>query len=449
MFDHSTSHKYQDTTIPTGPGLPDTKITYTVLKDETVSMKERWVPSTEVRPTVVVHQRSEQVGVAVPGTVKRDVSRCCEAFSVQLFNSLRHDQMSENVFVSPYSIYVALGMLMAGATRETWEELVSTMQARAFMRGDYDTAFHAAMRQSLGSATAAGFRSANSIWVNKQSDLHSSFSAALDEFYEACGRSVDFSRDPDAARREINEWVAAKTEQRIQDLLPAGSISGTTFAVLCNAIYFNEKWAEKFSIDQVLTDFHLTGSRGVKQVTYISTKQSLRYFFDSQINADIVFVPYLNPAAAAVIIVPRKQEGLATMRLAEDTISSAFAQAGLPQEVELKLPKFKFDTMTELSDQLKLIGAQRVFSPGEAQLDRMSNCGVSVSQVFHGAFVSVDENGTEAAAATAIVCNTYSCAIEPDVIKVHAEHPFIFGLVNVQPDGWNVSTVFLGAVNEP
>ena len=373
-----------------------------------------------------------------------DLNRRSEAFGVRLFNSLRQNGVEENVVVAPYSIYVALGMVMAGASGETRDELSTAMQASEFKDGVDDTPFHAAMQRSLENATAAGFNSANSIWLSNQATLRASFSAVLDEFYDATGRVVDFRSNPDAARTQINDWVADKTEQRIKDLLPSGSITSDTYSVLCNAIYFKEKWANRFSVVPQNLEFYLPGDGGSKAVPFISTKQDLRYFYDSKINADIVFVPYQKAGAMAVVIVPRERNGLATMRLADDTISNAFSQAGDPQEVSLSLPKFKVETKQELSDKLQLMGVQRMF--GEAQFDRMTDVPLFVSGVHHGAFVAVDEDGTEAAAATGVVIGLRSMPTYP---MIRANHPFFFGLVNVLPDGENIATVFLGAINNP
>ena len=399
-----------------------------------------------------MHSSLSGQGYVQPGSMPHPaLARCSEAFGVRLFSSLRQRGMEENVFIAPYSVYVALGMLTAGATDETLKELVTAMHAGELVRGADDTGLHTAVRGSLESAMAAGFKPANSVWVAKEGTLQPGFSAVLEGSYDACARGVDFKHNADGARREINEWVAAKTEQRIKDVLPPGSVTKQIYMVLCNAIYFKEKWAQKFEIEQRLTDFHLPGNKGTKKVTYIRTKQSLRYFYDKKMDADIVFVPYEKAGAAAVVIVPRGR-GLSTTQLGDDTISAAFIQAGNPQKVELTLPKFKVEVKEELTASLQLMGLVRMFDIYRAQFGRvMSAKPLKVSGVHHAVFVAVDEVGTEAAAATAItmVCIPISCTIEPEPVRVVADRPFFFGLVNVLPDGRTVNTVFIGAVNNP
>ena len=177
----------------------------------------------------------------------------------------------------------------------------------------------------------------------------------------------------------------------------------------------------------------------------------MRYFYDKKMDADIVFVPYEKAGAAAVVIVPRGR-GLSTTQLGDDTISAAFIEAGYPKSVELTLPKFTVEANKELTDPLKLMGLERMFHVDRAQFGRvMSAKPLKVSGVHHAVFVAVDEVGTEAAAATAItmVCIPISCTIEPEPVRVVADRPFFFGLVNVLPDGRTVNTVFIGAVNNP
>ena len=375
-----------------------------------------------------------------------DLARHSELFGICLFNSVRQKNTEKNVFVAPYSVYVALGMLTAGAADKTLGELVTAMHTGELVRGTDDTAFHAAVRRSFESAMAAGFTPANSIWVAKGKALEPGYSAVVEGCYDACARSVDFNKS-DGARQEINEWVATKTEQRIKDLLPARSVDEDTYMVLCNAICFKEKWAEKFSIEKGLTDFHLSGNKGKKKVTYISTTQSLRYFYDQKIAAEIVFVPYQKAQAAAVVILPRGC-GLSTTCLAHDTISGAFIQARYPKRVNLTLPKFKMETTEELKSALQMMGLRRIFDRELAQFGRMtSDPSISVGAVYHAAFVAVDEVGTEAAAATAISMNMNTCS-PASPLKFMADRPFFFGLVNVLPQG-TVNTVFLGAVNNP
>ena len=391
------------------------------------------------------------------------LSQRIEMFGVQLFNTLRHNNMDSNVFIAPYSIYIAFGMLMAGATKkdQSYKEITTTMKVNEFTGAD-DTAFHAAMLRSQVEARVAGFNPINSIWIRKEKQLRpsESFRSVQEEFYNASSHMVDFGLDPEGARLQINDWIASKTEQRIRDLLPEGSIDDSTFSVLCNAIYFKEKWSEEFHIKSSLTDFHLPDDRGVKKVKYISSdSDGLRYFFDEKLNADIVFVPYAKAGAAAVVIVPRERNGLSTMKLHDDTISSAFSRSRR-KFVEIILPKFKSETAAELKSPLMDMGLKRIFDCDLAALlglsgiyffDRIAALPLYVSAVFHGVFVAVDEVGTEAAAATAIVTGvpTSECVYPPLFATIVADHPFFFGIVNILPDEKTINTVFLGAMNNP
>ena len=390
------------------------------------------------------------------------LSQRIEMFGVQLFNTLRHNKMDSNVFIAPYSIYIAFGMLMAGATKkdESYTEITTTMKVNEFTGAD-ETAFHAAMLRSQVEARVAGFNPVNSIWIRKEKQLRpsESFRSVQEEFYNASSHMVDFGLDPEGARLQINDWIASKTEQRIRDLLPEGSIDDSTFSVLCNAIYFKEEWSEKFHIKSSLTDFHLPDDRGVKKVKYIYSQATMRYFFDEKLNADIVFVPYAKAGAAAVVIVPRERNGLSTMKLHDDTISSAFSRSKR-EFVEIILPKFTLETATELKSPLMDMGLKRIFDCDLAALlglsgiyffDRIAALPLYVSAVFHGVFVAVDEVGTEAAAATAVptAVPTSATVYPPLFATIVADHPFFFGIVNILPDEKTINTVFLGAMNNP
>jgi serpin B len=272
---------------------------------------------------------------------------------------------------------------------------------------------------------------------------------------------VDFKAAPDAVRLTINKWVETQTDDKIKDLLPPRSVNSATKLVLTNAIYFKGEWQTKF--DKASTkdeDFHLSMTdTGATQTgsAHIAAAQTVKaplmhiedkfgYFNGGTFQA--LDIPYKSGELSMIVLLPNDAAGLAAL---EQSMTAANVQQWLNQlrpgqKVILTLPKFKMTRQFELAGTLEALGMTRAFQPGKADFSGMTaNRDLFISAAIHKAFIDVNEEGTEAAAATALVIESMAMARPAVPIVFRADHPFVF-LIR---DNLSGSILFMGRVADP
>ncbi|MCS7286379.1 MAG: serpin family protein [Anaerolineae bacterium] len=383
----------------------------------------------------------------VPDEDLQELVRGNTAFALDLYQMLRKTAEG-NLFYSPYSISIALAMTYAGARGETEKEMARTLhftlpQNRlhpAFNRLDLELASRGQVPQGEG----RGFRLriANALWGHKDYEFLPEFLDVLAQNYGAGLMLVDFVSDPEGARRIINEWVSDQTEGRIRELIPPGTIDILTRLILTNAIYFNAAWAEPF--DKELTadgTFHLLDGR---KVTVPMMRQTTNLGYTEGEGYQAVEIPYEGQELAMVILLPAEgnfeafEESLRAERLQE------ILQGIKYQQVALTLPRFRVESAFHLAEALKAMGMQTAFTPYQADFSGMDGTrDLYIGHVFHKAFVSVDEEGTEAAAATAVVVRV--TALPVSLVEVTVDRPFIFFIRDIQTG----AIIFFGRVVDP
>lgn len=351
-----------------------------------------------------------------------------------------------NVFFSPFSISTALAMTYAGADGRTAEEM-----AGALHYGPNGTAFHQAYGDYLGQLLdqAEGhidLRIANRLWGDTRYEFDPGFLDLNASAYRSPLALADFQHQPEPSRVRINNWVADQTEQRIQDLIPQGSVSESTRLILTNAVYFKGDWARAFDPDRTADrKFHPTAGAPVL-VPFMNSRSSLA--FSENDRYKMVRLPYQGDAQSMIIVLPHRDQDLPEVEATFDAaaLRTAFH---MPQadEVVLSLPKFKMTLPLSLRDHLEAMGMTEAFTP-RANFSRMSpDNDLRISDVIHKAFVEIDEVGTEAAAATAVVMEHLSSAMpqqRPTKLFI-ADHPFLFYIV----DDRTQSILFMGRMAQP
>ena len=474
------------------------------------------------------------------------------AFGLDLFRLLASQSPGDNLFISPYSISIAMTMTAEGARGETEAEMSRVLRfpidqriagrpisqihsgydtlARHFAaaRGNADpqtreqiaalrkklddankrveklqnegkwdkvSQAHEAAEQAaaelnalLGTIDRFDFRSANALWVDRTYDLAPAFVQTIDRFY-GTGHvtALDFGGQTEKSRVTINTWVENNTEQRIKNLIPQGILSRDTCLVLTNAVYFLGQWAEPFQKDRTReADFSLPDGRTVKAklmcdpwrdgVPYAAFTGTGEYFATPhEVPADqsqwpqvypdddgfsMIQLPYKGGDLAMVLIAPRKADGLPALErtLTGESLSAWLARME-SRRVDAALPRFRLASSHDLVDPLKALGMKRAFTnplePGGAQFP-----GICASEdpgeqpyigaVLHKAWVEVNEVGTEAAAATAVIMVRAAAAVKPVemvpfVPKFHADHPFLF-LIRDTKTG---VILFVGRIAQP
>jgi serpin B len=366
------------------------------------------------------------------------------AFAFELYQALKGKE--GNLFYSPYSISVALAMTYAGARGETAQQMADTLhflleQERLHPAFNWLDAELAKRGEGATGKDGEAFRLniINAIWGQKGYEFLSDFLDVLAENYGAGLRILDFVNETEKSRIAINDWVSDQTEGRIKDLIPQDAITTSTCLVLTNAIYFNAAWEYPFHED-VTTDgpFYLLDGG---QVIVPMMKQTEVFGYAQGEGHQAVELPYDGEELSMVIILPEDgqfevfEEGLQAQKI--DDIITDLESTG----VTLTMPQFEFESEFNLNETLKDMGMPLAFSG--ADFSGMTGTrDLYITQVLHKAFVSVDEAGTEAAAATAVVMEEE--APEPHV-EVTLDRPFIF-LIRAIETG---AILFVGRVINP
>jgi serpin B len=362
------------------------------------------------------------------------------AFALDLYGQLKAE--AGNLFFSPYSISTALAMTYAGARGETEKQM-----GQVFHFGDDQRALHGAFGQlqrqlgQAGKAKGIELNVANALWAQKGHPFLPAFLDTAKGQYQANIAQADFKARADAVRGEINGWVAQKTRDKIRDILPAGSVDAATRLVLANAIYFKGAWAKPYDKTRTTTQpFHLTASRQA-DVPLMHHPDNVRYLENPEFQA--VELPYSGGGLSMVILLPRQVEGCGQLEawLTPALLSDTLHQMR-QQKVEIFLPRFKLESNFKLNNTLARMGMPDAFA--KADFSGMDGTrSLFISGVFHKAWGEVNEEGTEAAAATAVVMTKTALALPPPVFR--ADHPFIFFI----RDTGSGSLLFLGRLADP
>ncbi len=373
------------------------------------------------------------------------------AFAIDLYKKVATDD-SSNVFYSPYSISLALAMTFNGANGETAQQMAQALHFTlpvdrlnaAFDNVDLALATRKNALTEDGKAVK-GFELnvADSLWADKTLTLQQPFVDALGVSYGAGVRTVDFLNSPDPSRVAINGWVSQQTNTKIQDLIPPGDVDSSTRLVLVNAIYFDAAWATPFetSATQPEAFVRLDGT----SVTATSMSEFLENaHYASGSGWQAVELPYVGNQTSMVVVVPDSGQFASI----EGNLSADFVQTVTSSlagtSVSLSLPKFQIHGATiSLAAQLQALGMLDAFDVTKADFSKMAAEPLYVGDVVHQAFVSVDEAGTEAAAATAVVMKGGASPEQPVTLDVN--RPFLFFIRDVPTN----TVMFVGRVVDP
>jgi serpin B len=367
------------------------------------------------------------------------------AFAADLYQQLREEE--GNLFFSPHSISVALAMTYAGARGETADQMADTLHF-TLSQDDLHAAFNALdltlQHDEETDEETFTLNIANSLWAEETYDFRDEFLDLLAHNYGAGLRLVDFVNQYEAARKAINQWVEEKTEGKIKDLIPEGGVTDLTRLVLANAIYFNAKWAHTFPEDRT-QDGSFTTADGSEVTTPMMSWDKPQFVPYAQGEGyQAIELPYRGGDASMVILVPDADtlaefEAELTGERLQRIIDSMETRG-----VALTMPKFEYDAATSLADTLAAMGMPAAMDPNRADFSGMDGTrNLYITDVFHKAYVAVDEEGTEAAAATAVVVGIESM---PQIdVELTIDRPFVY-LIRDTETG---AVLFLGRVVNP
>uniref|UniRef100_A0A1I8IIS6 SERPIN domain-containing protein n=1 Tax=Macrostomum lignano TaxID=282301 RepID=A0A1I8IIS6_9PLAT len=364
-------------------------------------------------------------------------------FAWSLLNQVIEQHKSENVFLSPASVQVALAMTLAGAKTETEAELsqalhLSQLKSPHSDMGRLISALNSG-RQGVKLAVA------NRLFAERSFAIEAEFSGTLAKSYGAKLGSVDFKQQCEAAREAINQWVEQQTSSKIRELLAQGSLDSNTRLVLVNAIYFKGDWKHTFNPESTY-DGQFESAPG-SQSPIRMMQQTQQFPYAEGRGLRIVQLPFAGGSCSMLIVLPFERHGLSAALQAVGSLEDILALAGsaTEQEVDLHLPRFKVETQFSLSDSqyLPAMGVKRLFERGHADLSGISTAeNLFVSKVVHKACLEVNEEGAEAAAVTAVAI---ACFSMPMMMPFFVTEPF---LVLIKDEATN-SVLFAGRINQP
>ena len=371
-------------------------------------------------------------------------------FAFDLYS--RYKSKEGNIFFSPFSISSAIAMAYEGARTETADQIKEVFhfpEDTNLLREAYLSLYNEINREDKKYT----LNTANALWAQEGYEFLDEYFSLVDKYYAGKVTNLDFINKTEEARITINTWVEKKTNNRIKDLIPKGMLSPLSRLVLTNAVYFKGFWFKQFNKDNTKEeDFTISKDSTIKVQMMHLTDMARNLRYAETDNLQILELPYEARELSMLILLPK-----------EDDINSIEAELNIknllkykkllkPEKVELSLPRFKFETKYFMAKDLVRMGITDAFTlgidfGGKADFSGMTGDRLlNISEVIHQAFVEVNEEGTEAAAATAVVMEGCAGPMPPPVIKVFkANHPFIF-IIQQQNTG---NILFIGRVNNP
>ncbi len=365
-------------------------------------------------------------------------------FTFEMYKQLRDS--NENIFFSPYSISTALGMAYEGARDQTATEMMQVLglpeddQARLEMVKELQTLLNK-------KTTSYELSAANAYWLRDGGSLKQDYKDAIESYYLAYGQQLDFTGDPAGSVDTINDWVEEKTNDRIKDLLSTSDVDALTYLILTNAIYFKADWKYQFNTNATeKRSFYLTGGEEIETELMHMCDESKKLNYAADSNVQLLQLPYKDEELSMFVLLPIDNDIASIESKLNHSYLSSLKDDITSEYVNLYLPKFKFELKYKLKEKLIQMGMPTAFS-GSADFSGItSDEDLYIDEVIHQSFVEVNEKGTEAAAATAVVMKYEGGgSTSPQPILFNADHPFIFFIEHKETG----QILFMGMVENP
>ncbi|CAH1272144.1 SERPINB9 [Branchiostoma lanceolatum] len=390
-----------------------------------------------------MEQREQQVkGGAGPFRMEK-LSAANTEFALNLYRELCGQNPAGNVFFSPYSISVALAMTSLGARGSTEGGMKGTLCFKDMPNDALHETF-SKLHQQLYASDKYTLQTANRLYGEKTYSFLQDFLNATKKNYGAELASVDFKGAAEQVRGTINQWVEERTKNKIKDLIPAGAVDAMTRLVLVNAIYFKGNWDKQFDANMTHDlDFDINNNEKVK-VRMMRKEANFNYGVFEELKCRVLELPYVEKELSMLIFLPDAVEGIRDL---ESALTAATLQTVSSKmystKVNLLLPRFKLEQEFGLGDTLKKMGMAEAFSDAADFSGMSGSKDLFISAVVHKAFVEVNEEGTEAAAATGVMMRARMMPRPPTPFI--ADHPFLF-LIR---DNRTNSVLFFGRMSQP
>jgi serpin B len=376
------------------------------------------------------------------GSVDNSVVTANTKFGFNLFNEIRKTEQDKNIFISPFSVSIALAMTLNGASGETEQAMTDTLQLQGLDSESINTGYAGLRQILLTSDPKVTLTIANSLWARQEFSFKPDFLQRNTQFFGAEISTLDFN-DPSASKT-INQWVDTNTNGKIQKIV-GDQIDPITVLFLINAIYFKGTWQKEFDPSKTREGpFHLANG-DEKQVPMMRQQRWYPYYREENFQA--ISLAYGDGQMSMYIFLPDRESDLNIFleNLNAESWENWMSQFH-EQDVSLVMPKFKLEYGKTLNDPLKALGMGVAFDPELADFSRMASLefgNLYIEKVVHKTFVEVNEEGTEAAAATSVEVGVKS--VPPPPISFSVDRPFFFAI----RDNETKTVLFMGIVVEP
>ncbi|MBX2899728.1 MAG: serpin family protein [Cyclobacteriaceae bacterium] len=360
-------------------------------------------------------------------------------FAVNLFTQLPQDD--PNLFFSPLSIGIALGMTLNGAEAETRQGILNTIQFGSLTAAEVNQGYADLMRLLAGMDRTVNLSFANSVWYRNPLTVRTDFKSAIESSYQGTVQGLDFTSPQ--AKQTINNWVESKTNTKIKNVIQ--QIDAHLVMFLINAIYFKGDWTYSFDKAQTKAEnFYLEDGTIIQMPTMRAEKVNVTLYAHEKFN--LITIPFGNKQFEFTVLLPRPGYTTADVTASlsaaalEDWIFNAHEQT-----VKLQMPKFKMKWKKNLNDELSALGMARAFIPGQAQLPNFFNdpLALYIDFVDHHSFLELTETGAEAAAVTVVGIGYTSMPAEPALVAINK--PFVF-MIREKHSG---AITFMGQLKNP
>ena len=361
-------------------------------------------------------------------------------FSFKLFSEILKQDSKKNVFVSPTSVAIALSMTYNGANGETQQAMAKALELQGMSLQQVNQA-NDALKASLETADpAVQLAIANSLWVKQGVTFKPDFMQSNQQFYKAKVTELDFAK-PEAPGI-INSWVKENTRGKIDQVVQQINPSDVLF--LINAIYFKGKWTNEFDKSQTSDRPFYLSDGTQKQHPMMSQSGKYRYFENESFQA--VSLPYGKERLSLYVFLPKKNTTLDAFQqqLTPENWQQWINRFGM-RRGSIQLPRFKFDYDVQLNAALKALGMEEAFDASRANFSDMTSASVKIDEVKHKTFVEVNEEGTEAAAATSVRVSLTSARMPEEPFQMLVDRPFFCAI----RDNQTGTVLFMGSIREP
>ncbi len=363
-------------------------------------------------------------------------------FAFDFFRKL-YEVNEGNLFISPYSIFTALAMTYEGAKGDTANEMADVLSVE-----QDNKSFHNYMKNLYEELnvknTDYNISTANALWVKENLEPLESYLNVIQDYYGGDATEVDYS-NPTKSAKIINQWVENQTNGLIKDLITESAIGPLTALILTNAIYFKGIWKTQFDpVNTTDRTFEITveDSAEVPTMSLVDTEDVFNYTETDKLQ--ILELPYTGNDISMIILLPKENDLSSMIDSIGSSEFSKWTNSMVETEVDIYLPKFKIETSYTLNDYLQKLGMNIPFTSSADFTGIIGSGGLFISQVLHKAFIEVNEEGTEAAAATAVIM-TLTANGEESRIVFDCDHPFMY-LIQHKKTG---TILFMGLISDP